>query len=334
MGRFETYAESNFIINLCETEPSDSLSEEYTEWVKIFNIIAKKSDLCIDSKDELINKSKENPRLKRLIKCLSEGGSKLLLNKEHFTKLNSDKRSFLKTETPSPIYCLSKPSTNANNGVFVADSMNYQDKFKKIIREAYSISVNIKKQSQFSWKNLLDNQPPLNSIIIADPYLIKESDFDKNLFQILDILLPNKNLDETFHVTLITGSKAGLSLKQLENKHEKIKEFVGSRISDFKLGIYIVDQGRGDGKMMHDRMLITNYFYLSTGKGFDLFNSDDEIKDDTILQWSAICTSHNLNTMNNELVKLDSYVAKCHNKFPSMPQIFGDKENRLLNITE
>ena len=100
------------------------------------------------------------------------------------------------------------------------------------------------------------------------------------------------------------------------------------------MGLYVVDQGHGYGKMMHDRMLITNYFYITSGKGFDLINSNDTEKADTILTWSAICTSDNLHTMYKELLKLHSYVSKCHNNFPTMPQIIGDKQNRLLNIIE
>ena len=333
MDRFETYAESKFIVDLCETKPNDDLSEEFDEWKKIFNIIAKKSILCINSKDELFNKYSENPIVRNLIKTTQGGGSKLLVDKGHFDKIVSDKLDLKKTSKACPIFCLSESKNNYNTGVFIANSKNYLEEFGKVTRESYSKSVS-KNETEFSWSNLLDNHPPLNSIIIADPYLIKESDFDKNLFPILDKLIPNKNFEETFHITLITGSKANQSSTQLNNKYGKIQNFIGSKISDFKLGLYVVDQGRGPGKMMHDRMLITNYFYITSGKGFNLFNSDEMIKDDTILTWSAICTSDNLHTINEELLKLLGYVSKCHNIFPSMPQIIGDKYNRLLNIIE
>ena len=195
-------------------------------------------------------------------------------------------------------------------------------------RESYSKSIS-KKETKFSWANLLDNHPPLNSLIIADPYLMKDSYFDKNLFPILDKLIPNKNFEETFHITLITGSQANVSPNLINEKYENIKNFIGTKISDFKLGFYVVP-----GNIMHDRILITNYFYIASGIGFNLFKRDGTIKSDTVLTWSAICTSDNSQTYKKELLKLHGYVSKCHNNFPSTPQIIGDKHNRLLNIIE
>lgn len=333
MDRFETYAESKFIVDLCETKPNDDLSEEFDEWKKIFNIIAKKSNLCIDSKDELYNKYSENPIVRNLIKTTQGGGSKLLVDKGRFDKIVSDKLDLKKTSKACPIFCLSESKKNYNTGVFIANSKNYLEEFGKVTRESYSKSVS-KNETEFSWSNLLDNHPPLNSLIIADPYLMKDSYFDKNLFPILDKLIPNKNFEETFHITLITGSQANVSPNLINEKYENIKNFIGSKISDFKLGLYVVDQGRGLGKKFHERILITNYFYITSGKGFNLFNVDETITEDAILTWSSICTSDNLQTRKKELLKLLGYVSKCHNNFPSMPQIIGDKQNRLLNIIE
>ena len=328
MNRFETYAESKFIVDLCETKPNDDLSEEFDEWKKIFNIIAKKSNLCIDSKDELFNKYSENPIVRNLIKTTQGGGSKLLVDKGHFDKIVSDKLDLKKTSKACPIFCLSEPKYNYNTGVFIANSKNYLEEFGKVTRESYSKSIS-ENETKFSWANLLDNHPPLNSIIIADPYLMKDSYFDKNLFPILDKLIPNKNFEETFHITLITGSQANVSPNLINEKYENIKNFIGSKISDFKLGFYVVP-----GNIMHDRILITNYFYIASGIGFNLFKRDGAIKSDTVLTWSAICTSDNLHTMYKELLKLHSYVSKCHNKNPKAPGIISDEQNRLFNIIE
>lgn len=328
MDRFETYAESKFIVDLCETKPNDDLSEEFDEWKKIFNIIAKKSNLCIDSKDELLNKYSVNPIVRNLIKTTQGGGSKLLVDKGHFDKIVSDKLDLKKTSKACPIFCLSEPKNNYNTGVFVANSKNYLEQFGKVTRESYSKSIS-KKETKFSWANLLDNHPPLNSLIIADPYLMKDSYFDKNLFPILDKLIPNKNFEETFHITIITGSKANVSPNLINGKYENIKNFIGSKISDFKLGFYVVP-----GNMMHDRILITNYFYIASGNGFNLFKKDGTIKSDTVLTWSAICTSDNLHTIKKELLKLHSYVSKCHNENPIAPGIISDEQNRLFNIIE
>lgn len=328
MDRFETYAESKFIVDLCETKPNDDLSEEFDEWKKIFNIIAKKSNLCIDSKDELYNKYSENPIVRNLIKTTQGGGSKLLVDKGHFDKIVSDKLDLKKTSKACPIFCLSEPKNNYNTGVFIANSKNYLEEFGKVTRESYSKSIS-KKETKFSWANLLDNHPPLNSLIIADPYLMKDSYFAKNLFPILDKLIPNKNFEETFHITLISGSKANVSPNLINEKYENIKNFIGNKISDFKLGFYVVP-----GNIMHDRILITNYFYISTGIGFNLFNRDGTKKTDTLLTWSSICTSDNLHTIKKELLKLHSYVSKCHNKNPKTPGIISDEQNRLFNIIE
>ena len=328
MGRFETYAESNFIINLCETEPSDSLSEEYTEWVKIFNIIAKKSDLCIDSKDELINKSKENPRLTRLIKCLSEGGSKLKVNKKHFDEIHSDKLNFLKTETPSPIYCLSSPIENINCGIFVTDSRNYLNDFKEIAGDSKPSSINKKKQRSFNWGDQFLYKPPLNSIIIIDPFLYDhKGTLKKNLFPILELLLPKKKLDETIHITLIAKRTQKYSKEKIDEFLEEVKGYIQTKISDFKLGMYITP-----GSMdLHSRMIITNYFYLKSDRGFVIITPSNTFKDNDF-EFHPLCT--NLSFINEERKKLAGYVSRCHNNIKGIPRQFGDKANRLLDITE
>jgi len=53
MSRIETYAESKFIINLCEDIPIDEFDDKYLLWRKVYNLISKKSNLLIDSKDQL-----------------------------------------------------------------------------------------------------------------------------------------------------------------------------------------------------------------------------------------------------------------------------------------
>lgn len=54
MSRIETYAESKFIINLCKDTPIDEFDDKYLLWRKVYNLISKKSNLLIDSKDKLL----------------------------------------------------------------------------------------------------------------------------------------------------------------------------------------------------------------------------------------------------------------------------------------
>lgn len=315
MSRIETYAESKFIINLCEDIPIDEFDDKYLLWRKVYNLISKKSNLLIDSKDELI-KNISNPIIKRLIKISQEGGSNILELKEHFEALNSNEFDIVNTVNPSAIYCFDKTTVDTQHGLFIADSKNYIDKFSKISKEIVTISIDRNNPVYNNiWDKLFKDKPPLNTIIIADNYLLDKPDsFKNNLFAILDALLPVKNIKETIHIALVVKR----DVINLQNKYFKISEYLQNKNSNFKLGIYQTPLNAP-----HDRMIITNYFYLSSGHSFDIVNGKGKINKDTILTYHPIGSNESQTPFNIETKKLSNYTKGC--------DVVGDRENRLLD---
>ena len=341
MDKIETYAEEKFILNLFLNVPNHMPpNEEHKIWEKVYDIIVSKSILHIDSIEELsllaginpitgkFTQDCQNILAKILLKSPYSGGSELKVNKKHFDEIHSDKLNFLKTETPSPIYCLSSPIENINCGIFVTDSRNYLNDFKEIAGDSKPSSINKKKQRSFNWGDQFLYKPPLNSIIIIDPFLYdNKGTLKKNLFPILELLLPKKKLDETIHITLIAKKTQKYSKEKIAEFLKEVKGYIQTKISDFKLGMYITP-----GSMdLHSRMIITNYFYLKSDRGFFIITPSNTFKDNDF-EFHPLCT--NLSFINEERKKLAGYVSKCHNNIEGEPRQFGDKANRLLDITE
>jgi hypothetical protein len=362
MDKIETYAEEKFILNLLLNVPNNYNIEVYKIWFKVYELLKNKCTLHIDSIKELsllagidpitgeINQASANPLALSLMKATTSGGSQIKDGKKHLDEIHSDKLNFLKTETPSPIYCLSSPIKNINCGVFIADSDNYLEKFRELVRDTEATSTNVKQNNSFSWESVINTKPKLNSIIIADPFVLQNQNFDetekvypsleKSLIPILDTLLPEKDLDETIHITIIIkrikirdktqdNELKAILTSAYEATRKYIEKHIETKISDFKLGIYVTKKDSG----FHDRMVISNYFFLVSGRGFDLYNSNDKFLN-TIFTHYPIGFSNNINAFHTELEKLANLAKDCKNNPPYIPDIFGDKENRLLNITE
>lgn len=131
----------------------------------------------------------------------------------------------------------------------------------------------------FGWDFLSRLKHPCNTLTIVDNYILKDEVLIKeNLIPILDTLLP-VHLEIPFHISifakrLFPQKNAVTNITTLEsidfqNRFKLIDSLIKQKRPElnFKLGVFEID------KELHDRSLMTNYLYLESGSGFDLFKN-------------------------------------------------------------
>ena len=132
---------------------------------------------------------------------------------------------------------------------------------------------------------------PFNEILLNDNYILsdkKQQPMDKNIIGLLKNLLEQKRAQEI---------KLNIFTKDLNPKQpgtdEQIKEAVeiryrklNSGLANFKKKIQLVNNDlQRDHYELHDRVLITNFFSIDSGKGFNLLpgkQSNSQIVVETI----------------------------------------------------
>lgn len=133
-----------------------------------------------------------------------------------------------------------------------------------------SIHLSARNRSQHSWKDIEipDASKISNSLIIVDNYILKDTKkFDKNIFSILDVMLPQET-EIPYHISVFT--KIFGSEEDMQLRYEKIVDET-KRIRpklDFMFEIRDADE------FFHDRKMVTNNAYFTIGKGFDIFPLD------------------------------------------------------------
>jgi hypothetical protein len=138
-------------------------------------------------------------------------------------------------------------------------------------------------ENQFnSWGEVfsLKTPEPINSAIVIDNHLWKNlDDFHnenlENLYEIFENLIP-KTLKIPFHLSLITSNNKGLFNPKFIEKLSKIVKNLKT-----KTGINIeisfsthTDAVKDD---IHERVILTNYHYIYSDKGFNVFKDKNII---------------------------------------------------------
>lgn len=130
----------------------------------------------------------------------------------------------------------------------------------------------LQKKSNHSWRELLCVAKHLfNALIIVDNYIFSDKT-DINLSQILETLLPYE-LDIPFHLTIITSNEKIWSDSELQRRREAvvncIEKLRPNLVDSVLIEVFAVSKSE-----IHDRTIITNYMWIGSGGGFDIFQKN------------------------------------------------------------
>lgn len=200
-----------------------------------------------------------------------------------------------------------------------------------------------------SWDKLKDFCHPLNSIIIVDFYLLKwrtEHDLSKNLsnniLPLLDNLCLQASSEIPIEITFISefNELPNYSQSQFVIKSKDIisKEFALISNQEFNINIIVHNKSNYPQEFQdfHDRLIITNYFYIECGAGFSIFNKQGQIiksKKNTEIKFRSVLNIQNTESVFYDLKQLDIYCKKLVNYEGSKTlNFYPTNTNRLLNV--
>ena len=105
-----------------------------------------------------------------------------------------------------------------------------------------------------------------NSLIIVDNYILKDTmKFEKNIYALLDVVLPFHTFVE-YHISLFVEPK-NFSESDIQLRYNKLVAKIQEIRPNLNFNLEIID---ADNRF-HDRKLITNNIYIRCGEGFDIF---------------------------------------------------------------
>ena len=296
-------------------QPSDPLSEDHYNWLSFYRFLMSHEHYQVIT----CNKGKE----------ISSYNFKLLLNQlrdpeareEFFQEVRKVSSQFYtynpeypykaKIENPHSLFfmeCSAKESTSlSKHGYLFISSLNFYQTWPKLLSDHnLTVSPHSKKQSHYlkSWEDITSYTLPCNEILIVDPYLaINMSQVRDNILPLLkSILNPQVQITE---LTLIYSSKKVRNiLGEIDNLMEprilkKELESYFSTLHPHTINIRIIKSD--SDKDLHDRMVITNYFVLSSGRSFQFFKTSKggsnkpRISHKTTIQISYLVNPEQLN---------------------------------------
>ncbi|MEA1987139.1 MAG: hypothetical protein U9N76_06600 [Candidatus Marinimicrobia bacterium] len=308
--------------------------------------MSKRSNLIfnIEKKDfiKLTTNNSIGKYLKILIKRSQvKENSDLFFNGDVFEQITEDEDFFINLSNPNSLFLLNmdeeKSKEIENNFGYICISK--ESIYKRIPFFFNYNQVDIQRDSTIkSWEFISKFKHPFNSIIINDPYILKEPDkIKENLISLLENILPPKLNKNNIFLTIITDcSDTSYCYNRV------IKELKDSNIdlSNFTLI---------NSKKEHNRNIITNYLWISSDYGFTLFNKNKVAKS-TPVRFVPITfindaysdyNSEPINRIENETSIYDSYL-NLLKKYKGiiegasdngvLVQFKGSKKNRLIKF--
>jgi hypothetical protein len=254
------------LVDWLEDDESDNVK-------KLYKLIHKEAEILLDAPiSEFVSSSspKYNPHFKKLLK---QGNVPAIVS-EDFEKINTgDEVFFSKQLSPSALLFTNQSEADAerleqNFGVMVFTPSEIS-KTGFLFQNHLELFVKGKKKT---WDFIKSFQHPFNAMVISDAYLLAKPGSRKNLEALLLNWLPKK-LSIPFDLTIISDrdSKTGLP-----SDIDKIKNELTTMLEQhfpYKVNVTIIIA------KIHDRNLITNYLWCSSGHGFELIDNGQSCRD-------------------------------------------------------
>ncbi len=305
---------------------NDTLHENQ-HYLLIYNLIIKRAKLYLaDDADIFLQKALKNPNLKKIFKNL----------KTDFISENTD----FSTELPPNINPHSLFISNQSKEKCEELSQKYgfwfyniEMLFEKTALLFATDLFNINKKKRLSnafeqWADLKRYKHACNAMVIIDNYILEDThEIEKNLFPMLDNLLPEKLENGEFDLTIFSAND-----RKLDNMHS----FLFQKLQNFRsyiinLSVILITSDKN-----HDRHIFTNYLWLHSGYGFTYLNKKGEINKNTNLFLYSLFSNHFHENQNTTFDAICMHLEdmKQHSKTTESNQyqlkVCGNKQNRLF----
>lgn len=237
-----------------------------------------RSILLIDKTEEEIKElSQTDDLIKVLVKKSQTGGSELYGCKNEIEEIKSGNIKKTLENDPFAIYCLNVESDfsadfQSKFGSFCYYKHDYP-KIKKYRKEPEVINIG----SEFNWASVLPSDLPSRFIIIHDNYLLENTTEDKseNLKQIISALF-NKEYLGCFEIHFFHFIE---DLHLLDRKKSLIIKLIEAITLPHKVTVNFI---KGTKENLHDRDILTNFYWVHCGHTTDIVKKGRSTKRTTI----------------------------------------------------
>jgi hypothetical protein len=122
---------------------------------------------------------------------------------------------------------------------------------------------------------------PLSSLVIFDPYLFKEKELmQENLPKLIYGLLGFEQVSEPVKILFVVGGDVNKRFPPtdfISRRNQELQDLIEKEFSgkiEFSV-VYLLNS------YFHERCILSNYFYMIAGKGFNFFTTKGEIDQKT-----------------------------------------------------
>ncbi|MDR1556547.1 MAG: hypothetical protein LBS88_05890 [Tannerellaceae bacterium] len=274
MERQTLYCELDFLLRLIENKPAPlpayEMEEpgELTNWKKYIGLFLHDSRIFIDaSREKFYDLIKTNKFFTTLLKQFQSNDIDIRFYRLEEMETRQD--DFFNEVDPHALFFIENTEkcrklAEEYGMIFVSNEI--RNDFAECIfgYETDYVSISKKENKLRSWDFISRYKHPCNALIISDNYILSDNKKMKNnLLKLIDKLLPGK-LERDFQLIILTGNAR-------ENLHiESCYSFLSeqiNRLRDYHIELKIVAKSIDN----HDRNILTNYLWISSGYGFSIF---------------------------------------------------------------
>lgn len=298
----------------------------------LYQILNKLGDTYVDiTREELMALVKENPMINAMFKRPNR----------QFCASMSWKNVSEYAKSAGELY-LTDSILNLDSGcLLLRDVDEDKRKMMKLVRRTRPFSLvprrdrsnDLSLEYPESWADVFKSTKvaPISAMIISDNFMFTtkfESRKNNSLFAILKALVPS-DIDIDFHLSIFFNNNNNeFDKRKAENLIKEIREL--SLCREIKITIV----AHSDKATTHDRSIVTNYHYITSGKGFSVIGEQIE----EVASGEIKSVYHNIgdcegSTVKHQQVQMLDWLKTIKQKKinGSGSYIVGDNINRLLD---
>ena len=240
--------------------PDEKIQQKIKTWIDLYGFLSR-SDKQLDcTPQSFVEAAQQDPNLLLLWKKSTEGVSKL-----DFSDGFGDLEGLLASHPFSSLLSgTGKGPIAKKYGIISLNSGNCLTKDHLFIDNGKAVRVD----EEWDWKQFEKCFPERasNSMIIVDNYILKNG--KRDLPELLNLLLP-ESCEVDYHLTVFFLPEVGMSVTK-EDIIEMIRKTKPNLVNSLELEL-VPMVSKTD---FHDRAIITNNLWFSSGAGFDLTRWD------------------------------------------------------------
>jgi hypothetical protein len=350
MKTLDIYIDLLFLKKFFESEPTDKKTIPYRNWLD-FYFFLRSTHICLfNAKDgKLIDKNDFIRQFEMFAdeKQRNDFFAPLQLNVENYAVSKSYQYN-QNIKNPHTIFFIEfekevTESLEKSFGYLFVNSKNYMQKWKLLNPRNHQSFITISNKGDIkNWNDFEYLKHSANSLIIVDRYIFG-GNYAHNLAEMLLHLFPSlaNSAENTtcFDITLIIGNKINnnnVDLKDNKDLVENVKKVFKKHFPKCELTVVQLlkrsrdnrnQEKREDIPLTHDRRIISNYFYFSSGDSITYESSPNDMLANTDFHIYSIFDSKTFETVQTRLAE---FKYQIDNKTHANNYI-GTKQNRLLN---